>query len=118
VKRMMRWEMAILRESPWYREILAEGLEIGRREGLEEGLEAGRQEGLEEGLEAGRRQSLLDLLTKRFKSVPERIETRLAARHLPDLVALLDVALDVDSLEEFETHLEELERGQAQEAIS
>ncbi len=89
--------MAVLRESPWYREILAEGLEIGRREGLE----------------AGRRQSLLDLLNKRFASVPERSEARLAVRHLPDLVALLDVALDVSSLEEFETHLDGLERKSA-----
>jgi predicted transposase YdaD len=46
VQQIMRWDMAVLLESPWYRQILQEGEKIGREEGREEG----RQEGLLEGI--------------------------------------------------------------------
>lgn len=46
VEKLMRWDMAVLRESPWFTEILQEGL----AKGLEQGLEQGREEGREEGL--------------------------------------------------------------------
>lgn len=42
VQQIMRWDMAVLLESPWYQEIL--------NKGLEQGLQQGRQEGLREGL--------------------------------------------------------------------
>jgi predicted transposase YdaD len=32
----MRWDMAVLRESPWYQEILSEGEMKGRQEGRQE----------------------------------------------------------------------------------
>jgi len=32
VQQIMRWDMAVLRESPWYQEILQEGLEQGKQE--------------------------------------------------------------------------------------
>jgi predicted transposase YdaD len=32
VQEIMRWDMAVLRESPWYQEILREGQTLGRRE--------------------------------------------------------------------------------------
>jgi predicted transposase YdaD len=32
VQQIMRWDMAVLRESPWYQEILQKGREEGRRE--------------------------------------------------------------------------------------
>jgi len=112
VKRMLRWEMAVLRESPWYQEIL----EVGRREGLEMGLETGRREGLEagrrEGLREGRRQSLLDFLAYRFGQVPERIRTGLSGRSLAELNALFDAAMDADSLDDFEARLTALDREQ------
>lgn len=102
---MLRWEMAALRESPWYQEILQEGLEIGRREGLEEGLE--------KGLRKGRQQSLLDFLAYRFGQVPARIQTRLAARSLAELNVLFDAAMDAPDLAAFEESLIRVERGQA-----
>ncbi len=46
VQQIMRWDMAVLLESPWYREILQEGEKIGREEGRLEG----RLEGLLEGI--------------------------------------------------------------------
>jgi predicted transposase YdaD len=34
VQEIMRWDMAVLRESPWYQEIEQRGVEKGRREEL------------------------------------------------------------------------------------
>ncbi|MDM9580831.1 Rpn family recombination-promoting nuclease/putative transposase [Nostoc sp. GT001] len=39
VQEIMRWDMAVLRESPWYQEILREGETRGRREELYSGIE-------------------------------------------------------------------------------
>ncbi|MFN6536669.1 MAG: Rpn family recombination-promoting nuclease/putative transposase [Nostoc sp. EkiNYC01] len=39
VQEIMRWDMAVLRESPWYQEILREGEARGRREELYSGIE-------------------------------------------------------------------------------
>lgn len=39
VKQIMRWDMAILSESPWYQQILREGEARGRREGIISGIE-------------------------------------------------------------------------------
>ncbi|HAZ44303.1 MAG TPA: transposase [Cyanobacteria bacterium UBA11369] len=51
VQQIMRWDMAVLLESPWYQEILnkgrQEGLQEGRQEGLREGLLAAIELGLE-----------------------------------------------------------------------
>ena len=37
VQQIMRWDMTVLRESPWYQEILKEGLERGEKQGLQRG---------------------------------------------------------------------------------
>jgi predicted transposase YdaD len=52
VRQLMRWDMAILRESPWYNEILKEGTDLGIRQEILEGIELGLElkfgaEGLE-----------------------------------------------------------------------
>jgi predicted transposase YdaD len=39
VQQIMRWDMAILHESPWYQQILKEGEERGRREEMLSGIE-------------------------------------------------------------------------------
>ncbi|MEM6752549.1 MAG: transposase, partial [Cyanobacteria bacterium P01_C01_bin.38] len=39
VQQIMRWDMAILSESPWYQQILREGEARGRREGIISGIE-------------------------------------------------------------------------------
>ena len=53
VQQIMRWDMAVLRESPWYQEILKEGQEQGLERGQEQGLERGLERGLEQGLQLG-----------------------------------------------------------------
>ncbi|MFB2898283.1 Rpn family recombination-promoting nuclease/putative transposase [Aerosakkonemataceae cyanobacterium BLCC-F50] len=37
VQQIMRWDMAVLRESPWYQEILQKGVEQGREQTLRQG---------------------------------------------------------------------------------
>ena len=41
VQQIMRWDMAVLLESPWYNEILKEGEKRGKEEGRQEGLLSG-----------------------------------------------------------------------------
>jgi predicted transposase YdaD len=51
VQQIMRWDMAVLLESPWYREILQEGEKIGRQAGEKIGRQAGLLEGISTSLE-------------------------------------------------------------------
>lgn len=56
IGQIMRWDMAILSESPWYQQILQEGERRGRQEGLQQGILLSIETGLElkfgaEGLE-------------------------------------------------------------------
>ena len=94
--------MAVLRESPWYQEI------------LEEGLERGQQQGLQQGLQQGAQRQLLRVLEHRFGPVPPEVQLRLQGLDVSQLEALIDVALDVESLEEFLEHLPAVE-GDGQE---
>ena len=41
VQQIMRWDMAILRESPWYQEILREGEQQGLQQGILSAIEFG-----------------------------------------------------------------------------
>ena len=93
--------MAILRESPWYQEILEEGREQGLREGLGQGL----GQGLEQGLEQARREDLLRVLEHRFGDLPAEVEKALQTLRLEQLERLFDLALDATTLGEFRAHL-------------
>lgn len=113
VQQIMRWDMAVLRESPWYQEILEEGLERGRQQGLQQGL----QEGLQQGLQQGAQRQLLRVLEHRFGPVPPEVRTRLRGLDVAQLEALIDAALDGQSLDEFLDHLP-AERGDGREPAS
>lgn len=86
IMELMRWDMAVLRESPWYRDILSEG--------IEQGVERGRRQGAHD---AALRQ-LLRVLSHRFGPASPGLEARLAAMDTARLEALTDVALDVADL--------------------
>lgn len=62
LQRRLRSMHDIIRESPYYQEILKEGLEEGREEGLEKGFKKGREEGQLEAL----RQTVMDIVVERF----------------------------------------------------
>ncbi len=57
--------------------------------------------GIEEGIKQGVLRMLLRQLQRRFESVPEEVQTRLSEISVEQLEALSDVALTVDSLDEF-----------------
>jgi hypothetical protein len=57
------------------------------------------------GLQQGARRQLLRLLTIRFGSVPEDVETRLQSLDLNQLEELLEVALTAEAIAQFENHL-------------
>jgi predicted transposase YdaD len=51
VQEIMRWDMAVLRESPWYQEILREGEALGEARGEARGEIRGEVRGIQTGLE-------------------------------------------------------------------
>ncbi|MEH2229365.1 MAG: Rpn family recombination-promoting nuclease/putative transposase [Nostoc sp.] len=77
VQQIMRWDMAVLRESPWYQEIEQRGIQQG----------ALRQ--------------LIRVLEQRFGEIPHEAEIRLEGRNVEQLETLMDSAIAVSSLEEF-----------------
>jgi predicted transposase YdaD len=81
VQQIMRWDMAVLRESPWYQEILTEGEQRG--------------------LQQGARRQLMRVLQLRFGEVPPALQARLEGESLEQLESLMDAAIAVSSLDEF-----------------
>lgn len=98
IQRIMRWDMAVIRESPWYHEILQEGVELGMEQGIEQGME----QGIEQGIEQGRRQELEEmlrhLLEHRFSAFPVDISDQLAELSIEQLRQVVDYSLDAPSL--------------------
>ncbi|NEP81231.1 MAG: hypothetical protein F6K39_25575 [Okeania sp. SIO3B3] len=41
VQQIIRWDMAVLQESPWYQQILQEEIQIGLQRGILSGIELG-----------------------------------------------------------------------------
>lgn len=83
VQQIMRWDMAVLRESPWYQEIEQRGIQLG--------------------LQLGTRQQLIRVLRRRFGEIPHEVEARLEGESVEKLENLMDSAMAVSSLEEFIT---------------
>ncbi len=94
VRQIVRWEMAVLRESPWYQEIVQEG----------------RQEGIREGIQKGLAEAVLHLVQSRFElsdGVSEHLAQQLEGVYdVAALHRLLIVAADAESLDEFLAALE------------
>lgn len=86
VQEIMRWDMAVLRESPWYQEILQEGEARGRAEGEALGrLEGQRREAIA---------ILLKLLPRQFAIDRPQWRDRLETLSLEQLEALVDAQFD------------------------
>lgn len=92
VREIMRWDMTVLRESPWYNELLKEGLEKGKQQGIEEGKQQGIQE--------GEATLILRLLTRRFGTIELSMEEQIRNLSLVRLEALGENLLDFSSLED------------------
>ncbi len=78
VRQIMRWDMTVLRESPWYQEIL--------REGERQGEQRGRRE--------ESRSLILRQLHRRVGELPPELTQRVQALELPQLEALGEALLD------------------------
>ncbi|MBD2200247.1 DUF4351 domain-containing protein [Calothrix anomala FACHB-343] len=77
----MRWDMSILRESPWYQEILTEGEQ--------------------KGLQQGAQRQLIQVLRLRFGEIPQSVQANLENQSVEQLENLMAVAIAVNSLDEF-----------------
>ncbi len=86
VQKIMRWDMTILRESPWYNEL------------IQEGIEQGIQEGIEQGIQEGQKELLLRFLTIRFKNVPTKAVENIDKLRADQLLKLTDFAFTAPSL--------------------
>ena len=123
VQQMMRWDMTVLRESPWYNEILKEGLQEGlqkgRQEGLQEGLQEGelrgeqrgRQEGLQEGRQEGQRKIILLLLNHKFDGIESPVVERINRLSLEQLEAMGESLLDFRQISDLEAWLKDAEKS-------
>lgn len=101
IRSIMRWDMAVLRESPWYYEIHREGYE----EGVEQGIEKGIEQGIEQGSHDAALRSLTNLLHYRFGPLPASLTSLLTSLPAAHLQTLFDVALTVETLAEFQDNL-------------
>ncbi|BBD69413.1 hypothetical protein NIES4072_32540 [Nostoc commune NIES-4072] len=77
MQQIMRWDMAVLRESPWYQEIEQRGIQQGAR------------------------RQLIRVLEQRFGEIPHEVEIRLESESVEQLENLMDSAIAVSSLDEF-----------------
>ncbi|WP_293035967.1 DUF4351 domain-containing protein [Moorena sp. SIO1F2] len=85
--------MTVLRESPWYQEI------------LQEGVAQGIEQGIEQGIQQERRGSLERILKLRFSEIPSEISVSIQSLTLEQLEELMATALTVNSLDEFSQNL-------------
>ena len=106
IQQIMRWDMIVLRESPWYQQILSEGRQIEREEAMERERQAAfrhRQEAMERERQAAFRH-VLQILEHNFGEMPQEVTASLQALDTAALETLLGVALSVANLEEFQQH--------------
>ena len=94
VREIMRWDMTVLRESPWYNTILEEG--------WQEGFQSGRQEGRQEEAVS----LVLRQLSRRCGTLPEEASARVASLPVTLLEALSEDLLDFTSLADLNSWLE------------
>ena len=90
----------MLRESPFYQEILKEGREEGLEEGFEEGLEKGLEKGLQEGKLGALREVLLAVVQVRFPKLVRL--TRGLAAITDDPGVLQNLILKMSTAQTFE----------------
>lgn len=90
VRQIMRWDMTILRESPWYQEILQEG----------------EQRGEQRGEQKGELNFALRLLNRRFGTIAPATETQIRSLSLTQLEDLGEALLDFTQPSDLEDWLQ------------
>ncbi|WP_293132421.1 hypothetical protein [Okeania sp. SIO3I5] len=59
IQQIMRWDMAVLEQSPWYQQILQEGEQRGIQIGEQRGIQIGEQRGIQIGEQRGEQKGIL-----------------------------------------------------------
>jgi predicted transposase YdaD len=95
VQQIMRWDMTILRESPWYQQILKEGLETGEKQGLQQGLQ---QESLK---------LVWKLIDRRFGSLSSDFSLKINQLSITQLEELAAELLDLTEINQLENWLQQ-----------
>ncbi len=93
VAQIMRWDMTVLRESPWYQEIEQRGIQIGEQRGIQ----IGEQRGILD--------TVIEALEIRFQDVPEDLLVQLQTMTLDQLRPLHRQALLCPDLDTFRQSL-------------
>jgi len=97
VQQIMRWDMAVLHESPWYQEILTKGISLGKQEGIslgkQEGISLGKQEGISLGKKEGILISIQVLLDLKFGE--EGLKLLAEIKQINDLKLLTEIPLKI-----------------------
>ena len=109
VRKIMRWDMAVLRESPWYNEFVKEGYQQGLEIGLEQGIEKGIKQGLEKGITEGQFRLMLSMFEHRFGKADEALVARLRRLTPDDLQRLGTALLDATTRDDVIAFIEKVE---------
>ncbi|MFM7367804.1 MAG: DUF4351 domain-containing protein, partial [Sphaerospermopsis kisseleviana] len=91
-------DMTVLRESPWYQEILKEGLQQGEKQGLQQGLQQGRQE--------GETQLVLRQLQRRLGTLDDTLKQQIQMLPVEQLESLAEELLDFRDIQQLQSWLE------------
>ncbi len=109
IRRIVRWDMIALRESPWFKQIIEEGRQIGLKEGLKMGLSQGINQGQIRGVVEGRRDDIIHLLRLRFDPIgPRLLAIADSLKRIEDADALRELLTQAalsESLDDFQEHL-------------
>jgi predicted transposase YdaD len=84
VQQIMRWDMIVLEESPWYQQIFKEG----------------EKRGLQQGLQQGETSLVLRLLTRRFGELESNTRSQISNLSVEKLELLAESLLDFSSSED------------------
>ena len=85
--------MTVLRESPWYQEILKEGLETGERLGFQQGESS----------------LVLRQIHRRFGEIDSNLELKIRGLAVPELEALGESLFDFPSVDDLVVWLNQLD---------
>jgi hypothetical protein len=88
----VRWDITILRESPFLNPLIKEGIE----------------QGIEQGIERGKEQMLLRLFGHKFGDLDAAWVTRIEAIPAKQLEEIFVIALDIATLQELAAYLDNL----------
>lgn len=94
IREILRWDMAVLRESPWYQEILKEGIQIGIEQGIERGARDAKLE------------LVLQLLSDRFGDLDATQHQRIENLSESQLNQLARQVLHFNNLNDLDTWLQ------------